>query len=287
MQEVPLNRRPRSENILVLSFIQIESYRFIVYIQLMRALSYIPRNRYTGIADEAKLILSISFSIIALSAYMIETQVIFFGILLTIAISGGLKPGFILDYVRLFAPVMAFIFILHLFYHEGEPLFTVWKFTASDFGLYSGSINLLRFINFVIIGICFFSFSSPLNISSKIATGFGLAKSRFFQELALVFFIALRFLPVLLRERESLKLAMRARGVNFGRHFTNRLRANIKLMFPLIIRVAWQTDDVALAMSLKGDGDTYFVPERIRLKFIDFILICLGIGGAFGIFYYE
>jgi len=270
-----------------LPFIQIESACLIAYIPCMRSLSYIPRNRYAGIADETKLILSICISIIILMSYLIETQIILFTVLLSISITGGLRFGFVLEYMRLFLPIVAFIFLLHLFYHDGESIFKIWILTATDYGLYSALMNLMRFINFILIAICFFSFSSPLNISSKLATGFGLARSRFFQELALVFFIALRFLPVLIRERESLKLAMRARGCNFSGSFISRLKNNVKLIFPLILRVVGQTDDVAIALALKGDGNTYFVPEKLRLKMADISLIALGIAGVFGVVYYE
>lgn len=276
-----------ARNIIYLSFIQIESIYLIAYILKMRSLRYIPRNRYSNIADETKLLFSLSMSVIILMSYLIETQILVLALLISISILGGLKPRFVFEYMRLFLPIMVFIFLLHLFYHNGESLFSIWIFTATDFGLYSAAINFLRFINFIIITICFFSFSSPLNISSKIATGFGLAKSRFFQELALVFFIALRFLPVLIRERESLKLAMRARGVNFSGKLSDRLRNNVKLIFPLIIRVVGQTDDVAVALALKGDGDTYFVPEKVRFKLVDVSLIALSIAGILGVLYYE
>lgn len=253
----------------------------------MENLRYIPRNRFAIIADETKLAMAICFSAITLLAYTIEIQLILLIVLLTIGLSGGLRLSFIIDYVKLFLPVMLIIFTFHLFYHDGQDLFNIWRFTATDFGLYSATMNLFRFLNFILVAILFFSFSSPLNVSAKLTTCFGLAKSRFFQELALVFFIALRFLPVLIRERDFLMLAMRARGADFRGNILKRLRVNVKLIFPLILRVVGQTDDVAVALALKGNGDTYFVPEKTKLKLIDISLIILMIAGIFVVLQYE
>jgi energy-coupling factor transport system permease protein len=243
----------------------------------MISLEFNPQNRFAGIADETKLILAISFSVLVLLANIVLVQLAMLFFLLVLAVIGGVAIKYILKFLSVFLPVILIIFLLHLFYHKGQVLFSVWFFKATDVGLYLGFLNLLRFVDFIMIAICFFSFASPLNVSTKLATFFGLAKGRFFQELALVFFIALRFLPVLARERKNLMLAMRARGIALNVGLISRLRLNVLMLLPLLSRAISQSDDVAAALSLKGDGATYFVPERSSLRIIDIIIIFTGI----------
>jgi len=258
-----------------------------IYINPMIALSYNPQSRFAIIADETKLMWLVCLSIIILFLAQIPAQLIILAALIILAISGEIKFGHILGYIKLFVPIVLLIFMFHLFYHDGRVLFKIWMLSATDTGMKAGLLNLLRFLNFLLITICFFSWSSPLNLATKLATCFGLAKGRFFQDLALAFFIALRFLPVLIRERETLKLAMRARGMNLQGSLKNHLQANIKIMLPLIARVIGQTDDVACAIALKGNGNIYFVPERTRLNMIDIILMIAGMILVIMVFQYE
>jgi energy-coupling factor transport system permease protein len=244
--------------------------------QPMITLKYDAKSRLAGFADETKLVWVLCLSVVILFANHILAQVLLSVCLLLVSLYGGMKITYMAEYIKLFSPVILVIFLFHLFHDPGSPLFKIWFLTATSDGLHAGVLNLFRFVNFLLVAICFFSWTSPVSISTKIATVFGLAKSRFFQELALVFFIALRFLPVLIRERHNLKLAMRARAFDTRGSLINRLKVNIKIMMPLISRVAGQTDEVAAALALKGDDGVYFVPGRIALKAGDVLLILIG-----------
>lgn len=250
-------------------------------------LKYNPHNRFAGIADETKLLLAVCLSVIILFVNIIAFNLILLLIFFTLALTGGLSIRMILGFIRMFLPFFLIIFLLHLFYHDGRVLMKIWFLTASDTGLYSGVLNLLRFVNFLMIAICFFSFSSPLIVSTRLATFFGLAKGHFFQEIALIFFIALRFLPVLMRERKTLNLAMRARGIDYKSSRISRIKINVRMLLPLFTRVIGQTEDVAAALALKGNGSTYFMPDKPSLKTIDYLLIISGFFLAIGTIYYA
>ncbi len=197
--------------------------------------------------------------------------------LFCIALYGGLRSTDFFGYFRLFIPVFAIIFLLHLFYHPGNILFRLWFLEATDTGLRAGLFNLARFINFILLAICFFHWTSPVDIAVKVTTGFGLVRGRIFQELALVLFIAMRFMPALIREKDTVRLAMTARGANLKGDLINRLRMNVKLLLPLFSRVLGFSDDVAAALALKSSNGVYFAVTKPALKSKDILLILMGI----------
>ena len=253
----------------------------------MIALRYIPDSRMTNAAAEVKLLWFICMSIILLFANLISTQLILLLGLLFLAYFGGIKTSNILSFLKLFWPIYLVVFLLHFFYQDGDILFRVWFLRATDQGLKAGLFNLLRFLNFIIGAFCFLSWTSPQEIAGKLLGGFGMSRYRLFQELALIFFIAMRFMPVLIREMEIVIMAMKARGVDFGGGLINKIKLNSKLMLPLFSRVISQSDDVASALALKGNAGVYFTGPEIRLKVWDFLLILLGPILTVLVIYYE
>ncbi len=239
-------------------------------------LKYIPNSKIACVAVEVKLFWFICLSIIILCVGLILTQAIVLLALFSLAYFGGLKPFYIVKILKSFWLIFLIVFILHLFYHDGRSLFRLWLFNATDTGMKAGIFNLLRFLNFIISAICLISWTSPQEIAGMLAAGFGGFKRRFFQELALIFFIAMRFIPVLIREREIVVLAMRARGADFGGRLIHKIRLNLKLMLPLFSRVISQTDDVASALALKGDAGVYFAGTKTKLKAQDILLLLSG-----------
>jgi len=243
----------------------------------MISLKYIPDSKMASIAIEVKLVWFICISIMILFSHLIQVQVILFLALLCLAYYGGLNPGQIVSYLKLFWPVFLIVFLLHLFYHDGQVLFSIWLLKATAQGLRAGFLNLFRFINFLGAAICLLSWISPQEMAAKLFTGFGLSKRKFFQEITLIFFIAMRFMPVLIKEREIVILAMKARGADFGGGLVNRIKLNSKLMLPLFSRIIGQTDDVASALALKGYAGVYFTSPKTKLRRWDFYLLLIGI----------
>jgi energy-coupling factor transport system permease protein len=170
-------------------------------------------------------------------------------------------------------PATLIIVAIHLFYHEGEELFRFWIFTATADGVREGVINSLRFLNFGLVAIATIREIEPVDFGRRISWGLGLFRWRKLTDLSLVFFIAIRFVPSFVKETEMVKMAMIARGADFGGSIINRMRMNIRVMLPLFSRVIRQTDDIACAISLKGHKGVYIVGKRPSLRFGDMFLI--------------
>ena len=243
----------------------------------MSFIKYNPESKMASLSIEVKIIWAIGLAIWILLIGSGIGQLVLLLFLFGLALYGGLKLSGIFRYLRLFIPVFGIIFLLHLFYHQGNALFQLWFLKATDTGFNAGLFNILRFINFILMAICFFSWTSPVEFASKLASGFGLCKKRFFQELALVFFIAMRFMPVLTRERSTVRMAMIARGADFKGGLSKRIKMETRLLLPLFSRVIRQSDDVAAAISIKGYNDVYFAGSKISLTGKDICLIVLSI----------
>jgi len=98
-------------------------------------------------------------------------------------------------------------------------------------------------------------------------------------ELSLIGTIALRFVPVLAEQLESILKAQASRGADLhlrGRlQFIQATRATIVMLVPLFLNTLLRAEDLALAMEarcyLGGKGRTHYV--RLRLRNLDYIAI--------------
>lgn len=243
----------------------------------MKFIKFNPASKLSALSVEVKLVWVLCLSIWILAIDSVLSQLLLFFMMVVFAFCGSLRVSDILHQFRMFLPVFVIVFLFHLFYHPGDELFHLWILTATDTGLKAGMFNICRFINFIIMAVCVLSSISPEEFAVKLSTGFGIIRNRFFQELALVFFIALRFLPVQAREREIVKMAMNARGANLKGGFINRLRMEAKVLLPLFSRTIKQSDDVAAAITLKGHDGVYFAGMKSSLRGIDYCLIFVGL----------
>ncbi|MCD6163047.1 MAG: hypothetical protein J7K40_11630 [candidate division Zixibacteria bacterium] len=243
----------------------------------MKFIQFNPESKLSALPVEVKLAWILCLSIWILVVDLATSQLLLLILMAVLAFCGGLKISAIMHQFYLFLPVFIIVFLFHLFYHPGDELFHLWVLTATDTGLKAGIFNIFRFINFIIMAVCILSFISPEEFAVKLSTGFGIVRHRFFQELALVFFIALRFLPVQAREREIVRMAMNARGANLKGGYINRLKMESKLLLPLFARTIKQSDDVAAAIALKGHDGVYFAGVKSSLKGIDYCFIFVGL----------
>lgn len=174
-------------------------------------------------------------------------------------------------------PAIVIIMAIHLFYHKGEILFSFGVFTATAEGIKEGVLNSLRFLNFGMVAIATLGGIEPVDFGKRIAWGLSLFRWRKLRDLALVFFVAIRFVPSFMREMEMLKMAMKARGADFDGSPISKLRMNMKLLLPLFSRIIRQADDIACAISLKGHRGVYLVGKSPSLKIGDILLIFIAI----------
>ena len=113
--------------------------------------SFDAQSKFAGFSLIAKLCWVICISIWILLIQSGIGQIILLISLMIINLYDGLEAGDIARTIRLFLPVFAIVFLLHLFYHPGEIIFRIWFLKATMFGLKAAVFNLVRFVNFIIL----------------------------------------------------------------------------------------------------------------------------------------
>lgn len=95
-------------------------------------------------------------------------------------------------------------------------------------------------------------------------------------DLALIIFIAIRFIPILYDEFISIKNAQIIRGVDFSGSIINRMKKTVAVIIPVFISAVQRADELALALQARGyrsnQERSFFSHAKIGKSEIIFIL---------------
>lgn len=158
---------------------------------------------------------------------------------------------------RAFRPLLWLIgltFVAQLLFAPGEPFFSIGFVHVSREGLELAAFLSLRLVVLVLIGSVLTLTTPPMALTDGLVwLGAPLRRLRVpTDELALIVTIALRFIPTLLAEFDTIMRAQRARGVEFGTGgLRQRLRALQPVLVPLFIVSFRRADELALAMEAR------------------------------------
>jgi len=198
-----------------------------------------------------------------------------------------LIPLFILFFIQIPFVILARVEKEWLRSMKGSALFAVIIFIMNLislylYGAYASLASILerslamtvRFIVLVESFSVFFLTTSPDLL------GLALEQSRVPYELCFAFTTAVRFVPVLAEEAQTIMDAQKARGLELERgNFLKRVRNYIPILIPLIVSAIRRSLELAEAMESRAWGAN---PKRtnlyvLKMKFGDFVLIVLSI----------
>ena len=169
----------------------------------------------------------------------------FMGVLLALAVAISRVPPKML---------LAFTSVLNLFYTKGDPLFTIWKLTASWQGLELALFMMLR-ISLLIMASSLLTYTtSPIMLTDGMERLMGPLKALHVPvgELAMMMTIALRFIPLLVEETDKIMSAQKARGADFeSGGVLKRAKALIPILVPLFVSSFRRADELAVAMECR------------------------------------
>ena len=150
--------------------------------------------------------------------------------------------------------LLAFTSVLNLFYTKGDPLFTIWKLTASWQGLELALFMMLR-ISLLIMASSLLTYTtSPIMLTDGMERLMGPLKALHVPvgELAMMMTIALRFIPLLVEETDKIMSAQKARGADFeSGGVLKRAKALIPILVPLFVSSFRRADELAVAMECR------------------------------------
>ena len=158
---------------------------------------------------------------------------------------------------RAFRPLLwlvALTFVAQVVFAPGAPFFSFWFIHVSWRGLELATYLSLRLVVLVLVGSVLTLTTPSMALTDGLAwLGRPLRRLRVpTDELALMVTIALRFIPTLLVELDTIMRAQRARGADFRRGgLRERTRSLVPVLVPLFVLSFRRADELALAMEAR------------------------------------
>ena len=172
--------------------------------------------------------------------------------------------------------ILAFTAILNLFFTPGETvLVEIWKITITLEGVIRAVFMLLRILLLIMATFLLTYTTSPISLTDGLESLFSpLKKIKVpVHELAMMMCIALRFIPTLIEETDTIMSAQKARGADFETgSLMQRVKALVPILVPLFVSAFRRADELATAMECRcyqgGTGRTKM--KLLRYKRVDF-----------------
>ena len=239
-------------------------------------------------------IILISCLILMFSAFSI-TNFYQLGILalstLVLIFLARISPIKLLSSLHMFIAIFVFSGMFNLLVvHSGRGLFRIGPLLITDDGIKFSILFASRFSLVILIGSIIVLTISQTRLTEACASIISPLKIIGLpsQEIALIMSLALRFLPTLAKEAESVALAQIARGGNIkDGSIKKRLQAITSLIVPGFASVIRHADTLGLALDSRcyvpGAKRTHLHTEKMRLK--DFALLIITLAIVFGIIF--
>lgn len=245
---------------------------------------YFPGNTIVHRLDpRTKLILVAAFIAALFTA---ESYISYAVMLAVVVICVGLskiKPRTILKGLKPIIFIIAFTFIINIFYTEGlVVLAEFWIFKITLEGIIRAFLMVLR-ITMLITGTFLLTYTtSPIALTDGLERLLNpLKKIKVpVHELAMMMSIALRFIPTLIEETDKIMSAQKARGADFETgKLIDRAKALLPLLVPLFVSAFRRADELGTAMECRcyhgGEGRTRM--KQLKISRADVVALILGI----------
>ncbi|MFT8767634.1 MAG: energy-coupling factor transporter transmembrane component T, partial [Lentilactobacillus hilgardii] len=200
----------------------------------------------------------------------------------------GISIMYFLKGIRPLIWLIIFTVLLQiLFSSGGRVLWHFGPFSVTNESLINGGFIFMRFLLIIMISTVLTLTTTPLAIADGVQTILKpLKKVKFpVDTLALMLSIALRFVPTLMDEMETIMNAQRARGVDFGSgSLKHRVKAAVPLLVPLFTGAINHAENLSTAMEARGFSDsehrTKYRQYRWQVKDTISWLVFLAIGAV-------
>ena len=179
--------------------------------------------------------------------------------LLALTLHGiGLGPVKTVDRLKWFILFLGLIFLVRALSTPGTPEFHVFGRPVTREGLYTGAVTSLRFFILMVLGLVFTITTRPAQ--GKAAAQWFLAPIPLIPEkrVAVMISLALGFLPLILKQLEETRNALKARCADRQR---NPVTRTVNLCFPLLRKTFAAADHMTLAMESRCYSEDRTDPE--------------------------
>lgn len=214
------------------------------------------RTPISEMDPRAKIVAAAALSIVTLKAHAPVLCLVSLGVALA-AVAGRVAFRQLYASSRPALPFIGVVFLLHALFSGGSPLpgLALGPVRPTGAGIVQGALLAWRFGLLLFAGSLLTSTTSPPELTSGLERLLRpvCRRSVSSQDLALMVSLALRFLPTLQEEMESLKEAQAARGASFGAGgIHGRARAMYNLALPLSLALFRRCEYLIEAMYARG-----------------------------------
>ncbi|MCF7936227.1 MAG: energy-coupling factor transporter transmembrane protein EcfT, partial [Synergistales bacterium] len=191
------------------------------------------------------------------------------GLLLAVTYASQLSPGLVLRGARPVLILIVFTALIHLFFTEGELLWSWGILRVTEEGAVAAVRMAVRLLMLVLFAGLLTLTTAPMELADGLEKLFAPLVPLGFpaHEMAMMMTIALRFIPTLLDETDRIMKAQLARGADLDRGgLFRRVKAFIPVLVPLFVIVFQRAEELATAMEARcyrgGTGRTRLRPLR-------------------------
>jgi len=221
------------------------------------------------------------------------------GVVLGLVALARVRLSFALGGLRPALPILLFLAALELFFGWGVPAFAdchllwSWEFIRITTCSVQLVVSLLARLTALFLLTSLLTLTSTTTELARGAESLMRPLQRLgvpADELAMVFTLALRFVPTLAQEMEKLLKAQAARGADLGRgsNPVQRTRQLLPVLVPLFITTLRRGEELTAAMEARGytggQGRTHYVRLRFRpadvLALITIFVLLVGLIAA-------
>jgi energy-coupling factor transport system permease protein len=235
------------------------------------SLRFIPRVSY--LHRVYPLVKLIWVFVVALGLFFYRTPytgaITLAAVFLLVLVGGRIPLRSILESSWLIFGLGLILMFFHFFADPGEPVFSVGPLTATDGGLQQGPIFFFRISTVVLASflLIWTTHSRDLMVS--------LAKARMPYRYAFAVFLALRFLPLVQREVDSVRAAHAIRGRATRSGLAHRFKLWQRYMFTVLVNGLRKAESTAAALECRAfgsDKDRTYVKD-VQYRRADLILL--------------
>ena len=195
--------------------------------------------------------------------------------------------GVILRSLRPLLFIIAFTFIVNIFWSKGDVLLFEWKFIKIYAeGLWNALFMFLRIFSLITGTGLFLTYTTtPMDLTDALEALLSPLKKLHVpvHVFAMMMSITLRFIPTLTEETEKIMNAQRARGADFtSGGLVKRAKALIPILIPLFVSAINRALELANAMECRcyhgGEGRTRLHVLKCRAWDVAALLVVIGFG---------
>lgn len=212
------------------------------------------------------------------------------GLLLMLLLSKITVSG-IMSNLKPFLILVSITAVYHLIFsaRDTDTLANIWGFRLTSGGVQMAVSFSLRVLVFVFLAFFISLTTMPTDMAESLVRGLRPLKKLGvpINDLALIIFIAMRLIPVLIEEMDTIRKAQIVRGVDFSGGLFNRARKFVYLLIPVFQSSLRRADDLALAIEARGyvSGAERSSYKVFKAAARDWLFLIISIATAAALFY--